>query len=287
MLKIKWIHNKLIKNSLLALLLIITSCQQAVEVKQTLEAKQADSNSGVFVLCYHAFTDRPNEITFPMRQLDLHMKTLKDGGFNFITTEDLVAGRYRGLNNVLITSDDGNRSVYTAYQEVFKKYGIKPLIGIYPAIINRVHYALTWEQVAELHQEGCYIAPHGYYHLFLDAKSYKEDPKASRKEVVDSKKVLESKLGFDMDIFVYPYGKRCPEIVQLVEEIGYKFAFTIDHGIISRDDLINNRLELPRYMITNSNVNQIFALMFKAIDKPYEPNPELVGFSREQIRKAR
>ncbi|MCL2025648.1 MAG: polysaccharide deacetylase family protein [Leptospirales bacterium] len=252
-----------------------------------IETEQANTKDGVFVLCYHAFTNSPNEITFPIRQLDLHMKTLKDGGFNFITTEDLIAKRYRGLNNVLITSDDGNRSVYWAYKEVFKKYNIKPLIGIYPAIISREHYALTWEQITELHREGCYIAPHGYFHLFLDAEAYKNDPKASRKEVVDSKRELESKLGFDMDIFVYPYGKRCPEIVQLVEEIGYKFAFTIDHGIIYRDDLINNRFELPRYMIMNSNVNQIFELMFKSINKPYEPNPELVGFSREQIRRAR
>jgi len=31
-----------------------------------------------------------------------------------------------------------------------KPMGIKPLLGIYPAIISRMHYAMTWEQVRDL-----------------------------------------------------------------------------------------------------------------------------------------
>ena len=230
------------------------------------ELQSAPYSNGVFVLCYHAFNDNPHDITFPIRVLDRQMETLKNAGFNFITTEDFIAQRYRGLNNVLITSDDGNRSVYRAYHEVFKKYGIKPLIAIYPTIISVDPFALTWEQVAELRKEGCYIASHGYNHLYLNAAAYRSNPSASRREVVESKKLLESKLGFDIDVFVYPYGSGCPEIIKLVEETGYNFAFTIDTDIIYRENQNIKRFELPRYMVTNSNVNRIFELMIKTIN---------------------
>ena len=258
---------------LLILLFCVPMCKTA-----KVEHTEPDGKDGVFVLCYHAFINVPNDITFPIKQLDLQMETLKNAGFNFITVEDLIAKRYKGLNNVLITVDDGNKSVYTAYYEVFKKYNIKPLIAIYTAIISRQRYALTWEQIAELHNEGCYIAAHGYYHLFLDANAYRKDPNSCRREVVKSKEILESKLGISINTFVYPYGVRCAEVVKLVEEADYKFGFTVDDGIIFRNDPNINRFEMPRYMITNSNVHKVFGLMFNAIDKIYEPNPKLAIF---------
>jgi len=266
-----------IKYSIIILLLLLP-CLLACKTANFEQPETSAGKDGVFVLCYHAFINVANQITFPIRQLDLQMQTLKNAGFNFITTEELIAKRYKGLNNVLITVDDGNRSMYTAYNEVFAKYNIKPLIAIYPAIINRQHYALTWEQIAKLHKEGCHIAAHGYYHLFLDANAYQKDPRASRQEVTRSKQVLESRLGINMDVFVYPYGKRCSEIIKLLEETGFKYAFTVDDGIVSRDDLNNNPFELPRFMITNANIHKVFGLMFEAIGKTYEPNPELAIF---------
>jgi len=264
------------KHIIIALLLFTISCTQTFE---TQESAQTNSKDGVFVLCYHSFTNFPHEITFPIKQLILHIETLQNGGFNFITTEDLYAGRYKGLNNVLITSDDGNKSIYKAYFEVFKKYNIKPLIAIFPAIIGKRDYALTWEQIAELRKEGCHIAAHGYFHVFLDAKAYRADPHSCKREVTESKKLLESKLKFNINTFVYPYGKRCNEVVKLVEETGYSFGFTVENGIVYRDDPNLNLLEMPRYMIINSNVNQIFELMFEATGKTYTPNPALRAFS--------
>jgi peptidoglycan/xylan/chitin deacetylase (PgdA/CDA1 family) len=247
-----------------------------MRTSEVADDKHFDRKDGVYVLCYHGFFNHPDQIIFSLKQLDLHMGTLQKGGFNFISMEDFIAKKYKGLNNVLITSDDGNKSVYKAYYEVFKKYNIKPLIAIYPAITSNRHYALTWEQIAELHKEGCYIAAHGYHHLFLDEKAYRNDPKASVTEVVKSKQVLESKLGFEIDTFVYPYGKRCREVIKIVEETGYKFGFTIEKSINYRNDPNIHQLEMPRYMVMKSNVNEIFELMFKSINKDYEPNPELM-----------
>ncbi|MCL1834439.1 MAG: polysaccharide deacetylase family protein, partial [Leptospirales bacterium] len=258
--------------TIIALLLAISFALmcKTVEVEET-----GSAENGVYVLCYHSFTNFPHEITFPIKQLDLQMKTLKDAGFNFITTEDLIAKRYKGLNNVLITIDDGHGSVYKAYHEVFKRYNIKPLIAIFPMIISRKNYALTWEQITELHKEGCCIAAHGYYHIYTDAISYKRNPDMCRDEVTKSKEMLESKLDFKIDAFVYPYGYHYHEIVKLVEETGYKFGFTIEPGVVFRNDPNINRFEMPRYMITNHNVHQIFKLMFKSINKTYEHNWEL------------
>jgi peptidoglycan/xylan/chitin deacetylase (PgdA/CDA1 family) len=264
------------------LLLLLALCcalmcksAQAEQVRSE-NKTETKAEGGAFVLCYHAFLDHPpHDLTFPIRQLDLQMKTLKDAGFNFITTEDLIAGSYEGVNNILITVDDGNKSVHRAYFEVFKKYGIKPLLGIYPHIINRMSYALTWEELAELQREGCHIAGHGYFHLYLFSSNYRSNRHDTRNEVIRPKQILESRLGIDINVFVYPFGSRSPEVIRLLKETGYTHAFTIEHGVIYTTNTNINRFELPRYLVANSNVHQIFSMLFRAIGKTYEPIPEL------------
>ena len=275
-----WASPMVIKSSVyprIVLLLLVLLCAMACSSARSDRVrggKAVDPAGAVFVLCYHAFLDIPHDMTFPLRQLDLQLETLKNAGFNFITTEDFIAKRYRGKNNILITIDDANKSVYRAYFEVFKKYNIKPLLAISPGYITR-HYTLSWEEIIELHKEGCFIAAHGYDHLYLDELSYRNNPALSANEITKSKEVLESKLNTKIEVFVYPYGERCAEAIRLLKETGYTFGFTVDWGVVDNADTRFNRFEVPRYLLLNSNVHEIFAILFDAIGKTYVPNPQL------------
>jgi len=262
----------------LALFLFAVFCVlmcKAADTGQAPAEEEIETEGSVFVLCYHSFLDIADDYTFPLRQLDAQMETLKNAGFNFITAEEFIAKRYTGPNNVLITIDDGNMSAHEAYYTVFIKYGIKPVLAIYPAITGRVRYALTWEELAELREEGCAVAAHGFYHLFLDERHYRKEPALSRNEVVKPKEILELRLGIDINMFMYPYGLYCDEIVQLVEDTGYEFAFTIKQGVVHSTNTNMNPLELPRYLMANSSVHHIFRMMFEAIGETYVYNPEL------------
>ena len=165
----------------------------------------------------------------------------------------------------MISIDDGNKSVYTAYQEVFKPLHIKPLLGIYPNIIGKKDYAMTWSQLQELSKDGCDIAAHGYYHQLLNQKFYDENKDVFLKEIYGSKQLLESKLNIKITAFVYPDGIRSEIAKKTLKEAGYKYAFNILWGpVLCPISLNKDTYDLNRYMVCNNNWGMISNSIIKA-----------------------
>ena len=48
-----------------------------------------------------------------------------------------------------------------------------------------------------------------------------------RKEIVDSKKILEKQLGIKVNCLAYPYGNYSQKVRELVKDAGYEAAFTV------------------------------------------------------------
>ena len=212
---------------------------------------------GVYILCYHAFLDKKDQYSFSNDQFKDQLERLRNSGFQFVTFEDIINDRIAGNNNILISIDDGNKSVYNAYFEIMKPMGIKPLLGIYPAIINKQSYAMTWEQVKELSDDGCYIASHGYFHMFLTEKYYKSNPADFKKEIYLSKKVLEEKLGRKIEAMVYPFGTFSDIAISELKSAGYKYGMTI---IAKKEEIpIKDNFQIYRYLMTKSAGQGIIA----------------------------
>lgn len=228
------------------------------------EAGAADSR--VFVLCYHSFHGNNRfDYDISLEELASQMDFLSTKGFRFVSYADLVEGAVTGKKNVLVVIDDGNQSVYQAFHEVLKPRGIRPVLGIYPNIIGKKSYALTWDQLMELCREGCDIAGHGYYHLILNRKLYDSDRRAFVQEVALSKKVLEEKLGVKVSSFVYPNGARSDIAVQTLKDAGYESAFTIRWGQAAVPLALNqDPYGLPRFMILNNNWPMISGFILKS-----------------------
>ncbi len=230
--------------------------------------RDAHAESGVSVLCYHSFIQKKkmDPFCFTIDELNSHIMQLKKEGFRFVSVGDIVGGRITGTKNVLISVDDGNKSVYEAYRKVFRPNGIRPLLGIYPnIIINKKKYALTWEQLRELADAGCDIAAHGYFHLKVNRALYDTDPRSFKKEIFLSKKVLEEHLGRKVAVYVYPFGLRDDLTIRTLREAGFRYAFTIDRGRIDIPLAAGNdrRYELPRYMVTRTSWNYCFDRVMK------------------------
>ncbi|HOT44307.1 MAG TPA: polysaccharide deacetylase family protein [Spirochaetota bacterium] len=223
---------------------------------------EARAEASVSVLCYHSFLEKKkmDPFSFTVDELNSQILQLKKEGFRFVSINDVIGGRITGTKNVLITVDDGNKSVYDAYRKVFKPNGIRPLLGIYPnIIINKKHYALTWEQLTELANSGCDIAAHGYFHLKINRKLYDKNPGYFKKEIFLVKKVLEEKLNRKITVFVYPFGLRDDLTIKTLREAGYRYAFTINNGRIDIPLGAGDRpFELPRYMVTRTSWKYCF-----------------------------
>ena len=218
-------------------------------------------SKGVYILCYHAFLERKDPYSFTPDQFRDQLRRLKSSGFTFVTFEDVMNDRLNGNKNILITIDDGNHTVYTAYNSVMKPMGIKPVLGIYPAIINRMKYAMTWEQVKALSDDGCYIASHGYHHMFLSTKYYNEDQTSFKKEIYLSKKILEEKLNRKIETMLYPFRVNSDIAISEMKNAGYKYGLTIEP---KKESLpINNNFQIHRYLMTKPGQKGVIAFITK------------------------
>lgn len=218
-------------------------------------------SKGVYILCYHAFLEKKDPYSFSNDQFRDQLHRLKNSGFTFVSFEDVKNDRLNGNKNILISIDDGNKSVYQAYYSIMKPMGIKPLLGIYPAIIGRMKYAMTWEEVRKLADDGCYIAAHGYHHMFLSEKYYNEDQASFKKEIYLSKKVLEEKLNRKIETMVYPFGVYSPIAISEMKNAGYSYGMTIEPKMASLP--FNNNFQINRYLMTKSGHKGIIAHIIK------------------------
>jgi len=235
-------HNLLISVSVLVLL-----CLSSFPGWKTAHAAEQK----VFVLCYHSFLGNKRfggDIS--MQEFRSQIEFFLSKGFHFVTYADLLKGRVMGTQNLLMVIDDGNESAYAAYKEILKPQHIRPMFAIYPSIIGRKSYALTWEQLKELSGDGCDIAAHGFYHEMLSQKFYNRDRTGFLKEIYDSKGTLEKKLNIKVTAYVYPNGVKCDMAEKILKEAGYSYAFTIHWGpVLSPLSLNKDPYGLCRYMI--------------------------------------
>lgn len=220
---------------------------------------------GSYVLLYHSFLGKSEYVTDVSKEdLKAQLLKLKKQGFRFVSFNDIIKNKISGTKNILITIDDGNRSIYPVYKKVLKPMGIKPLLGIYVHSIGRIPALLTWEMLKELADDGCEIASHGYYHFYLDEKLYKTNRRAFLKEIIASKEMLEMKLNKKITVFMYPYGVVYENARIELKRAGYRYAFNLKWGFV-HIPIENNRdvFDLPRYMVMDNWDRIYLSIMWK------------------------
>ncbi len=81
---------------------------------------------------------------------------------------------------------------------------------------------LTWDQVVEMSRDGVEIGAHTVNHPLL---SYEDDATVER-ELLESKRTLEDKIGKPVRVFAYPNGDWDDRVRRRVQSAGYSCAFT-------------------------------------------------------------
>lgn len=206
----------------------------------------------VFVLAFHTFLGKETvDLDIDTKKFKDELQKLKNDGFTFVSMEQIIENKITGNKNLLMTIDDGHKTVIKAFDEVLKPMGIKPVLAIYPSIIGNSKSFMTWDEVNRLAKEGAYIAAHGYKHLHVNQKLFDKNKKEFEDEIYKSKQILEEKTGKKIDTFVYPYGIRSDITKEYLKKAGYKRAFTINWGTLLLPlNLNKDNFELPRYMFT-------------------------------------
>lgn len=203
----------------------------------------------ILVLNYHQVQNRANSLAIPPADFEAQMNYLSSHGYVTITPDEL----YSGLNGelelpkkpVLITFDDGYADNYANAFPILKYYGMRATIFVIPAFVGVYKNYLTWDELREMADNGISIESHTMNHFKLE-----ELPDDDiRSELLNSKQILEEKLGYDVEFLAYPTGTYNLHIAGIAKEVGYKGAFTIKYGNV---DLGSNFYALERVPIFNS-----------------------------------
>ena len=212
------------------------------------------------ILTYHYFGS-DNRITgkhVPMLfvspdNFEKQMRYLKDKSYQVISLDTLVEGLKHGNrfphNTVVITIDDGHKSIFTYAYPILKKYGFPATVFLISDYIGVKPCYLNWDEAKEMSNNNISFGGHTRHHVYLP--SIKNNKNALWDEIAGSKKVIEDHLGIPVYYFCYPEGGFSKESESVVNKAGYKGACTTNRGF----DMLNryNFYELDRVSIRNSD----------------------------------
>lgn len=218
------------------------------------------------VLVYHNFDPvKKGSMTLSTARFESQLIWIKHHGYTVIPMRQLIAYLQGKINtlpakSVVITADDGRKAVYTYMLPLAKKYHIPVTLFIFPGIISKAKYALTWSQLKELQQTGLFdVECHTYWHPnFRKEKkrlSQKTYVKLVRRELVDSKKVIETRLGAPVTVLAWPFGIYNDYVEAQARKAGYAAAFSIDYRYASRFEKMEAQ---PRFMMIQSQNMKTF-----------------------------
>ncbi len=121
---------------------------------------------------------------------------------------------------VILTFDDGYDDAYQVAQNLNGK-GLKGVFFVITGKVGMPGY-LTWDQVKKMRSWGMEIGSHSVHHPDLVNSSISD----VKKELADSKKILEEKLSDRIISFSYPASRFNAVVVSEVKNAGYLFART-------------------------------------------------------------
>ncbi|MFH1998934.1 MAG: polysaccharide deacetylase family protein [Planctomycetota bacterium] len=207
---------------------------------------------------YEKFTVLPNRFA-------LQMRTLARLGFGFVSMDYALeclqgAGDSAGSANaallkkrspVVVTFDDGYGDLMEHALPLLKALKIPAMIYIVAAQASDqwVDWGergplqlLSWPDLKAMVAEGMTPGSHTLTHPHLMQISRNQ----LRAEVIDSKKIIEDRLGVQVRHFCYPFGEFDERVEETVREAGYLTACTTQRGVAQKGV---HPLRLPRLSV--------------------------------------
>jgi peptidoglycan/xylan/chitin deacetylase (PgdA/CDA1 family) len=214
----------------------------AVPLKPTNSSSvYADGYRVLPILCYHQYTKNSvtqNQLEITAEAFERQMLYLLANDFrilSFAEAEQIIRrGQPIPEQAVVITIDDGYRSIYDVAWPILKKHGIKATLFIYTDFIGGGK-ALSWSQIREMKDSGLIeVESHGKSHASLsrlpEDKSTASYQARINSEVKGSNAAFKKHLGASARYISYPYGNTSTTASGILETTGYAMAATVTRG---------------------------------------------------------
>lgn len=189
------------------------------------------------VLLYHhiqphdiAVTKGQTALNVDVSWFDTHMEYIKRNGYTVISSEKLIDVL---LNRsplpekpIVITLDDAYKDAFEYAYPILKKYNIYADIMVPTGLVGLNDY-VTWSDLAEMKASGLVgITNHTVSHFPV---GYGEYDKVIY-ELQESTRNFKDNLKLDVAVFTYPYGSFNDLSISLLQQEGFKGAYSTIEG---------------------------------------------------------
>ncbi len=217
------------------------------EAGQTLVIPRKDLQPGglspngyqtVPVLAYLKLAEKKSErLVVSRSSFERQMKFLQSNGYHPVAIDSLMdyLDMKSGLppKAVVITFDNGWRSVYEIAYPILKKYGFPATVFIYTDFVGAPK-ALTWKQLREMAAHGISIESQTLSLpdlTRLGPKAGLQDHiKRLEHELGQSRTLIQKNIGAPCRYLAYPFGKTNDLVIAVAKKSGYRAGFTLNRG---------------------------------------------------------
>jgi peptidoglycan/xylan/chitin deacetylase (PgdA/CDA1 family) len=227
------------------------------------------------ILLYHRFgPEASDSMTIRTAFFESHLKYLDENSYKVVSLRRFVdrpinGGLPHSPRPVVITVDDGHKSVYTDMLPLIKKYRVPVTLFLYPSAISNAAYAMTWDQLREMRETGLFdFQSHTYWH-----PNFKKDRERLRPaeyeqsvemQLKKSKARLEKEFNMKVEMLAWPFGIWDEWLMGKAAEAGYRATFTMERHHAAASDCM---MALPRYLITNGDRGKAFERILGGKDR--------------------
>ncbi|MGF1606817.1 MAG: polysaccharide deacetylase family protein [Rhodothalassiaceae bacterium] len=201
----------------------------------------ADGYQTVTILCYHRFTDAAtsdNRMIVTAAAFRRQLRYLRDHGYKVVPLSQVVdfLDRKADLPDkaVVLTIDDGFRSVYSVAYPILRDFNMPATLFVYHDFMGG-DLALTRSQLQDLAASPLFdLQSHSKTHDNLALQRQGESVQAYRRRLIAEVEVPEAALkrlnAGPQYAFSYPYGNGSLDLIDILQERGYRIATTVQRG---------------------------------------------------------
>lgn len=237
-----------------------------VTAPATPPAPQKTFNSGLTlpIIMYHQVrNDKSGDMIISKGRLEEELAYLKRMGYVSVSPEEWLSYCDGDLalpeKIVMLTFDDGWKSQYENALPLLTKYGFKGVFYVYPDFVGG-SAAMSWDMIKKLKKAGHTVGCHSMTHPKLvpagQYESKRDYKKRLKEEIYASADKISEKTGIDALDFCFPYGYYSQEVIDMLDDAGYRSATTVNAGM---NDADSDPFVLSRYQVNQSTSLSTFA----------------------------
>ncbi|MDL5053658.1 polysaccharide deacetylase family protein [Oscillatoria laete-virens NRMC-F 0139] len=210
----------------------------------------------ITILCYHQF-ESSGLYSMSAVEFRQNLEEIRRRGYTVVPLTHVIE-YYQGKRDTLpekslvITIDDGYRSVYTHAYPLLKEFNYPWVFYIYPDFVGSGAGAVTWEQLKEMAANGMEIGAHSMSHSDLTRRKNKSPEEYDawlEKEIVESRRIIVENTGLPVPSFSYPYGAFNAYVREKTIAAGYDAITTVIHA---NNHAHTNPMDLNRFVLTRT-----------------------------------